>query len=64
MTPNHEHPKPDEALSTRIEVLAAKSTEGTLTTDERDEYQGYVRANKFVSTLRRQARKTQSEQAL
>jgi len=55
--------KPDQALSNRIEELAAKSTEGTLTADERDEYEGYVQANKFVATLRRQTRKMQSEQA-
>ena len=47
----------DQPLRDRIEELAAKSTEGTLTPDERDEYAGYVRANKFVAVLRREARK-------
>lgn len=56
--------QPDQALSTCIEELAAKSTEGTLTTAERDEYEGYVQANKFVSTLRRQAHQMQSSRAL
>ncbi|MDB6004774.1 MAG: hypothetical protein JWR15_1761 [Prosthecobacter sp.] len=55
--------QPDKALSARIEELATKSTEDTLTTDERDEYEGYVQANKFVAILRRQARKMQFEQA-
>ena len=55
--------QPDHALRTRIAELAAKYTEDTLTTDERDEYQGYVQANKFVATLRRQARKMYSEKA-
>ena len=52
--------QPDRALRERIEELAAKSTEGELTSDERDEYAGYVRANKFVATLRREARQMQS----
>jgi uncharacterized protein YnzC (UPF0291/DUF896 family) len=40
----------------RIEELAAKSTEGALTDQERAEYEGYVRANKFIAILQRQAR--------
>jgi hypothetical protein len=53
--------QPDQALCARIEELAAKSTEDSLTMGERDEFQGYVMANKFVATLRRQARKMQSQ---
>ncbi|MCP5548862.1 MAG: hypothetical protein H7A50_15965 [Akkermansiaceae bacterium] len=34
-----------------------------LTPDERDEYAGYVRANKFVAVLRREARKSKSGSA-
>jgi hypothetical protein len=48
--------QPDRSLAERIEVLAAKSTEGELTSEERDEYEGYVRANNFVATMRREAR--------
>ena len=48
--------RPDPDLQARIEELAAKSTEGQLTPTERAEYEGYVRANKFVGILRRQAR--------
>ncbi|MDP1588324.1 MAG: hypothetical protein Q8M07_11305 [Prosthecobacter sp.] len=55
--------QPDKALRERIEELAAKSTEGCLTADERDEYEGYVQANKFVATLRRQARQMQASAA-
>lgn len=44
-------------LMQRIEELADKSTEGELSTDERAEYEGYVRANKFVAILQAQARK-------
>ena len=46
----------DPKLMARIEELAAKSTEGQLTEEERAEYTGYVRANKFVAILQRQAR--------
>ena len=42
-------------LQARIEELAGKSTEGQLTETERAEYAGYVRANKFVAILQRQA---------
>ena len=45
----------DPELQARIEELARKSTEGALTEDERAEYAGYVRANKFVAILKRQA---------
>ena len=43
-------------LQARIEELAGKSTEGELTDAERAEYAGYVRANKFIAILQRQAR--------
>ena len=49
------HFRPDPYLAVRIEELAQKSTEGELTDDERAEYTGYVRANKFVAILKRQA---------
>jgi hypothetical protein len=48
--------EPDLALRERIEQLAARSTEGDLTPEERDEYDGYVRANKLVALLRSEAR--------
>jgi hypothetical protein len=47
-------PAPD--LQARIEELAAKSTERTLTDAECSEYEGSVRANKFVAILKRLAR--------
>lgn len=46
----------DPDLQVRIEELARKSSEGELTEDERAEYAGYVRANKFVAILKRQAK--------
>ena len=48
--------RPDSTLQERIEELAAKSTKGELTDQERAEYEGYARANKFIATLQRQAR--------
>jgi len=48
--------RPEPELQDRIEELAAKSTEGKLTAEERAEYGGYVRANKFIAILKRQAR--------
>lgn len=47
----------DSNLASRIEELAAKSTEGELTEQEKAEYHGYVRANKFIATLKRQLRR-------
>jgi hypothetical protein len=50
-------------LKARIEELAAKSTEGRLTDVERAEYEGYVRANKFIAILQRLARQMSSSPA-
>ena len=48
---------PEPALQERIEELACKSTEDELTEQERSEYEGYVRANKFIAILQKQARR-------
>jgi hypothetical protein len=48
--------RPDAQLKARIEILAEKCTEGKLSPKERAEYEGYVRANKFVAILQRQGR--------
>ena len=53
----------DPELQARIEELALKSTEGELTEDERGEYAGYVRANKFVAILKRQAQQIANSQS-
>jgi hypothetical protein len=47
----------DPALQQRIEELAGRANEGELTPDERAEYEGYVRANKFMAILQAKARK-------
>lgn len=49
--------RPDPALQSRIEVLAGKATEAELSAEERAEYEGYVRANKFIAILQRQTRR-------
>ncbi len=54
--------RPDPLLQQRIEKLATQSTEGALTEAEKAEYEGYVRANKFIAILRRQARQLQEPQ--
>jgi len=48
--------KADDDVRDRIELLACKSTEGELTDDEWKEYEGYVRANKFIAVFQRKAR--------
>jgi hypothetical protein len=47
----------DPGLAAQIEVLAQKCNEGELTDAERAEYEGYVRANKFIAILQAKARK-------
>jgi hypothetical protein len=47
----------DPSLRSRIEDLAERNTEGELTESEQAEYEGYVRANKFIATLQAKARK-------
>jgi hypothetical protein len=47
----------DDSLQRRVEELASKHNEGELTPDELAEYEGYVRANKFIAVLQARARK-------
>lgn len=53
----------DSSLRDRIEQLAVRSTEGELTEEERKEYEGYVRANKFVALLLREAKRFKAQSA-
>lgn len=48
----------DATAQTRIAELAEKCNQGELTTLERREYEGYVRAIDFISILQAKARKT------
>lgn len=52
--------KPSEELQLRIAELADKSNDGSLTEAERAEYEGYVRANKFIAILQRLARQNKA----
>jgi len=46
----------DPELEQRVEELAGKADNGQLTEAERDEYESYVRASKFISILQSKAR--------
>ena len=48
---------PGPELEARVEELAGKCNEGELTEGERAEYEAYVRASRFISLVRAQARK-------
>ncbi|MBE2287464.1 MAG: hypothetical protein IAE77_28675 [Prosthecobacter sp.] len=54
---------PDRTLRDRIDQLAGKSTEGELTEEERAEYEGYVRANKFIALMMREAKRFKAQSA-
>jgi len=47
----------DQSLQQRIEQLAQRSNEGQLTDEEESEYEGYVKANKFIAVLQAKARR-------
>lgn len=53
----------DAELRQRMSELFAKSNEGELTNDERQEYEGYVRANLYLATVQSRARKHLRNQA-
>ena len=55
--------EPDRSLRDRIDQLASKSTEGELTEEERAEYEGYVRANKFIALMMREAKRFKAQSA-
>lgn len=46
----------DAEVQRRIDELADKCTEGTLTDDERQEYSAYVQAIDFISIMQSKAR--------
>jgi len=48
----------DEELQQRVQELAGRANEGTLTPDEQREYEAYVDAGDIVATLEAVARKT------
>jgi hypothetical protein len=46
----------DEETQRRIDDLAEKCTEGSLTSEERSEYQGYISSFNFLTLLQAKAR--------
>ena len=46
-----------------VDQLAAKSTEGTLTAEERADYEAYVSAGTFIAILQSKARKLLQERS-
>ena len=51
------HYQAEDSLQERIAYLDGHANEGELTSEERAEYEGYIRANKFVAVLQAKARK-------
>ena len=51
----------DKEMQGRIEELADKCTEGTLTPEERDEYDAMIRVGNFVAILQAKARRLSAE---
>jgi hypothetical protein len=47
----------DDALQSRVDELAEKANRGTLTDDERADYDGYLAAFHFVTLVQARARR-------
>jgi hypothetical protein len=47
----------DPELQKRLDTLADKCTEGQLTAEEREEYETYIQASRFIAILQAKARK-------
>lgn len=54
----------DLSVQNRLDELADKNSEGTLTEDEQAEYEAYVHALDFIAALQTQARRVLSYQRL
>jgi hypothetical protein len=48
--------RPDASVQERIETLAEHANEGTLSPEERDEYEGLINAADFISILKLKAK--------
>lgn len=46
----------DDAVQSRVDELAAKANEGTLTAEEDTEYMAYIRAMDVIAVLQKKAR--------
>ena len=51
-----------ESVQARMEVLAKKSEEGSLSDQEREEYEAFVSAGNFVAILQSKARRLLKDQ--
>lgn len=51
------------SVQSLVDHLAAKSTEGTLTAEERADYETYVSAGTFIAVLQSKARKVLQERS-
>ena len=49
--------QPDSEVVARVTKLAAKADDGTLTEDERSEYEDYVDAGDFIAMIKAKARR-------
>ena len=47
----------DPELTSRIELLAEKANQGTLTADEDDEYKDYIESGDMIALLQAKARR-------
>jgi hypothetical protein len=55
--------RPDSEVVARVTELAAKADEGTLTEDERTEYEDFVDAGDFIAMFKAKARRYLAEHA-
>jgi hypothetical protein len=53
----------DPALQARVDLLANKCNEGLLTPEEREEYETYIRASRFIAILQAKAKRILADQA-
>lgn len=53
----------DPELQARVDALADRCNEGSLSPEEREEYEIYVRASRFIAILQAKARKLLAQQS-
>lgn len=51
-------------LQARVDLLAHRCNEGELTPEEREEYELYIRASRFIALLQAKARRLLAQQSL
>lgn len=53
----------DPELQARVDALADRCNDGSLSPEEREEYEIYVRASRFIAILQAKARKLLAQQS-